>query len=371
MEFQISQLEWKSKESKKLDNKLHALCSYMAMFPPGLPRYFIKKYSVEGDTVLDPFSGRGTTVLESCLLNRIGIGNDRNPLAYLLTKTKSNLPSKKRVLSRINDLEKKYNQFGMNINIRHESRNIKMLFYPETLRQLIFFKKELDWNKKNVDSLIAAMITGIIHGNSENYLSISMPNTFSMSPNYIRKFVKDNNLQRPKRNVFLILKTVLDRRYKDNLPTKKGEAYNLDVKNIYPVKDSSVDLIITSPPYTKVIRYGQFNWIRLWFLDKIAKDVDGKLFFTQSMDRYCQFMFDTLKELKRVLKPTKKLILVIGDVKEKNLSEKVWLNCAKPLGFKLIEEIDDVIEDDKKVSKIWGEKRGNATKIDRILVLEK
>src|SRR3989344_8890415 len=97
--------EWKNLP-KNMDHPMHAICSYMAMFPASLPYVFINKYSRRGDTVLDPFSGRGTTVLESCLMGRRGIGNDRNPLAYLLTRAKSNVPSKKRLLKRIYELEK-------------------------------------------------------------------------------------------------------------------------------------------------------------------------------------------------------------------------------------------------------------------------
>ena len=58
--------EWK-RYPKNMNNKLHSLCSYMAMFPPSVPHYFIKRYSEEGEVVLDPFSGRGTTILESVL----------------------------------------------------------------------------------------------------------------------------------------------------------------------------------------------------------------------------------------------------------------------------------------------------------------
>ena len=79
---------------KNMGNQLHTICSYMAMFPPSLPSYFIKKYSKENDVVFDPFSGRGTTVLEACLMNRIGLGNDINPLASLLSKAKANVPHK-------------------------------------------------------------------------------------------------------------------------------------------------------------------------------------------------------------------------------------------------------------------------------------
>ena len=41
------------------------LQSYMAMFPPALPHYFIRRFTKPGDIVLDPFSGRGTTAVKA------------------------------------------------------------------------------------------------------------------------------------------------------------------------------------------------------------------------------------------------------------------------------------------------------------------
>ena len=49
---------------------------------------FIARYSRPGDVVLDPFSGRGTTPLQACAEGRIGVGNDLNPFAHLLTAAK-------------------------------------------------------------------------------------------------------------------------------------------------------------------------------------------------------------------------------------------------------------------------------------------
>jgi site-specific DNA-methyltransferase (adenine-specific) len=346
----------------------------MAMFPPSVPHHFIDRYSNEGDIILDPFSGRGTTVLEASFMNRTGIGNDKNPLAYLLTKAKSNVPQKGRIISKINQLEREFDP--LIINIEEENRNIKMIYSKSTLKQLVFLKNRLNWERSNVDAFITGMILGILHGNSETYLSVGMPNTFSMSPSYVRKYIKEHKLKKPNKNVFEILRKKLDRCYQR--PDKKGIAYNHDVRNMFRIRDSSVHLIITSPPYTRVIRYGEFNWIRLWFLGKIGKEVDTKLFFSQSTDKYSVFITDALKEMKRVLKPRGKAVLVIGDVKDReskkvyNLAEIVWERCAKPLGFKLAKPIiADVVSDDTKVSKIWGEKKGNATKIDRILILQK
>lgn len=368
-----SACEWKGLP-KNMNNPLHTICSYMAMFPPCVPNYFIKKYSKEGQVVLDPFSGRGTTVLEACLLNRTGIGNDKNPLAYLLTKAKASTPHRGRILGRIGTLEREFNPDL--INIEDVDQNIRMIFSDQTLKQLLFLKNNLKWRTRSADAFIAAMILGVMHGSSEGYLSLSMPNTFSMAPNYVKNYIREHKLERPNRDVFYVLRNKLERCYQK--PPLKGRALSQDARKMSKVMSNSIDLVVTSPPYTRVIRYGQFNWIRLWFLGKTGKDVDKKLFFSQSIPRYSEFMSGILREIKRVVKINGKIVLVIGDVKDRekdvvyNLAEIVWKNCAEPLGFKLVEPIQaDVISDGSKVSRIWGETRGNATKVDRVLVLER
>jgi DNA modification methylase len=50
-----------------------------APFPEELPRRLIKLYSFEGDTVLDPFLGSGTTALAAVKLRRKAIGYEVNP----------------------------------------------------------------------------------------------------------------------------------------------------------------------------------------------------------------------------------------------------------------------------------------------------
>lgn len=45
-----------------------------APFPEELPKRCIKMFSYIGDTILDPFSGSGTTVITAAKNNRKGIG---------------------------------------------------------------------------------------------------------------------------------------------------------------------------------------------------------------------------------------------------------------------------------------------------------
>ncbi len=59
---------------------------YRGNFAPQIPRNIIMRYSNPGDIVLDPMVGGGTTMIESKLLNRVGIGFDINPDAVELTR---------------------------------------------------------------------------------------------------------------------------------------------------------------------------------------------------------------------------------------------------------------------------------------------
>lgn len=55
------------------------------MYPYQVPENLIKEFTSEGDIVSDPFSGRGTTILEARISNRRSIGIDLNPLAYIFS----------------------------------------------------------------------------------------------------------------------------------------------------------------------------------------------------------------------------------------------------------------------------------------------
>ena len=91
--------------SPRWGHSMHTMCSYHGMFPARLANYFVQKYSKVGDVVLDPFSGRGTTVLQARMSGRQIIGNDLSPLAYVLTRAKADPPSWLSVMKAVDDLE--------------------------------------------------------------------------------------------------------------------------------------------------------------------------------------------------------------------------------------------------------------------------
>lgn len=74
---------WEGKKEVLPSNVLHRSpvahnTGHSAAFPEWLPEFFIKLFTDEGDVVLDPFSGSGTTTRVAQKLQRIGVGIEIN-----------------------------------------------------------------------------------------------------------------------------------------------------------------------------------------------------------------------------------------------------------------------------------------------------
>ena len=218
--------------------------------PAALAHAFIARYSRSGDVVLDPFSGRGTTPLQACAEGRIGVGNDLNPFAHLLTASKVDPASPAEARTRLAALRLAWNAdsagwlssaervllrpahpaswvptagSGRGPSDHDESvpDEVALAFHQRTLAQLLFVRSSLRLAEPT-DRFLAAALTGILHGKSASYLSELMPNTFSMAPRYVREFAARTHFQSPARDVFDCLALKLDRLYRQPRPRRAG-----------------------------------------------------------------------------------------------------------------------------------------------------
>lgn len=67
----------------------HSIHPYPCKFIPQIPNTLIQELSSIGDTVIDPFAGSGTTLVEALRLGRNAIGIDANPLSEIICRVKS------------------------------------------------------------------------------------------------------------------------------------------------------------------------------------------------------------------------------------------------------------------------------------------
>ncbi|HUP54812.1 MAG TPA: DNA methyltransferase [Methylomirabilota bacterium] len=403
--------EWKTQQ-RLWGHSFHPMCSYLASFPAALTHAFIARYSRPGDVVLDPFSGRGTTPLQACAEGRIGVGNDLNPFAHLLTASKVRPATRAATTTRLTQLRLAWYaeaapwlalgqrvfadpgttavpQAGSgSVTGEHERvpAEVALAFHPDTLAQLLFVRTSLDLEDRT-DAFLAAAITGILHGKSASYLSELMPNTFSMAPRYVREFAARTEFVSPRRDVFDGLAAKLDRLFRQPPPPIEGIALLGDARDVAPRAQEALRergrpelarLVVTSPPYLRVVKYGYYNWLRTWFLGFDARAIDATLDDAHHREPYLAFLRDVLAGLRPVLADDAVVVLVIGDVETDRgrpirgaigLAERVWERAAEPEGYRLAGIALDDVAAGRKMTKLWGPEAGQATKTDRILVL--
>lgn len=74
---------------RKVNESPHTFYKYPARFAPSFAREVIQAFSTEGELVLDPFCGGGTTLLEAMSLGRRAVGIDVSTLATFISRAKT------------------------------------------------------------------------------------------------------------------------------------------------------------------------------------------------------------------------------------------------------------------------------------------
>jgi len=270
-------------------NRLHALCPYFAMFPESFVAEQVSSHTKPGDIIFDPFSGRGTTVLQSLLMGRRAIALDINPVAYCISRAKADVPPLCDVLDEIAALESAYKNADAEAleAIRCGlPRFYRRAFYHSTLRELLFLRASLKWRVNPVHCFISALALGCLHGEKGKpfqYFSNQMPRTISTKPDYSVRYWEAHNLWPERRKVFSTLRRRAAYRLCGDVPKLRGEVKMGDARDgakHFPHLQTSAAMVLTSPPYLDVTSYEEDQWLRMWFLGyperpsyrKISKD---------------------------------------------------------------------------------------------------
>jgi len=359
-------------------SSLHEI-AYRACFKPQLPRFFINLMTKKGDSVYDPFSGRGTTAIEASLLSRNVVANDINPLSKILTKPRFFIPTINEVIDRFKLIKIDYNNKA--------DIDLSMFYHPKTESEIVSLKKYLldrEKTKKSdyIDAWIKMVATNRLTGHSTGFFSVyTLPPNQAISAERQRKINIKRNQIPEYRNVFAIiirksqnLLKDIDGQTKQKLQ-KIGERAKFiikDARDTKEIKSNSIQLTVTSPPFLDIVQYSQDNWLRCWFNNIDAEKIEKNITMSKNIDEWSSVMQDVFQELFRITKKGGWVAFEVGEIKNKKIKLEEFV---VPLGVNVGFKIQGIMINEQiftKTSNIWGVRNNDkGTNTNRIVIFKK
>ena len=349
-------------------HSLHEI-SYRACFKPQVPRFFVERLTAPGDSVFDPFMGRGTTPIEAALLGRRALGSDLNPVAQTLAAPRVSPPTLTQIETRLREIEL--------LTAPPQNEELLVFFERQTLAELeewkrYFHARRAQGDFDKVDAWLEMVAANRLTGHSPGFFSV-----YTMPPNQAvslqsQRVINQKRAQTPTYRATRELVARKSRRLlrdevcASDLPHQiwTGAADNVDLP------DDSVDLIVTSPPFLDVVDYKLDNWLRAWFCGHDLSAVP--LWQTRDLEQWRSWMTRAFAEWYRVLKVDGTLCFEVGEVAAREVRLEIEAaNIGNEVGFK-IECVLINAQEFTKTAHLWGVTNGaRGTNSNRVVVLRK
>jgi hypothetical protein len=149
-------------------NRWAGVGPYYAMMPTSFALQQIKRFTNQGDVVLDPFCGRGTVPFAAAALGRSFFGIEIFPVGWVYSAAKYKPASQARVEKRLEEIAK------LKPSLLEDSEFFRMAYAPQTLRFLCAARQYLDWQDNHVDRTLMALILICLHDKEDAGLSNQM-----------------------------------------------------------------------------------------------------------------------------------------------------------------------------------------------------
>jgi DNA modification methylase len=355
----------------------HNFHSFPAKFPPQLPRKFIVGLTAPGDVVLDPMTGSGTTIVEALIAGRYGIGVDIDPLALAVSRVKSTPVSEAQVGQVGSDLLRraahasrhKRGELDELYRTRwdHETRRfIEYWFAAETRVELVALVREIEGiAEPDLRSFFQIALSAIIITKSGGVsLALDLAHTRPHRARIVADSAGNTASSQSLSHTALGRARVHTKRLRSALGefgrrlqtnTKGLRALSLartitsitagDAQAL-PLRDASVDLIVTSPPYASnaidYMRAHKFSLVWMGYPvaalgERRKRYIGGEAMAGTALEalpertasvveditqldkkkgrvlhRYYSEMTRSLREMLRVLKPGRAAVVVVG-----------------------------------------------------------
>ena len=363
---------WTSQQ--RAGHSLHEV-SYRACFKPQLPHFFISRLTQPGDVVYDPFSGRGTTVIEAALHGRVPRGCDVSPISQALAWPRLLPPTIDEVRDRLDSLDLRWSMLP---------EDLLTFYHPETLAELCairsyFIERRETGAFDRVDDWLRMVTLNRLTGHSPGFLSVyTLPPNQAVSVDSQRKINARRRQTPPRRDLraIVVRKSAQLLRDVDDATRRRlrdaGERGHFQLGSCLDTfwDEGCVQLIVTSPPFLDVVDYASDNWLRGWLSGLDVRDVP--LAVHRRIDDWRAFVQQAFHQFARLLRPRGFVAFEVGEVRGGRVRlEDTVIPCGVAAG---LVPVCVVVNQQRftKTANIWGVRNNEkGTNSNRIVVFQR
>lgn len=248
---------------------VHGLHEYKGKFNPQVVRSLFNIFGIkEGDSILDPFCGSGTTLIEAAHAGVSANGTDINPLASLIANTKIRALNVRStdLENSFNELIKSYQKELKAFKINKEDVRINYLadwFPEEVLIQLEFLYLKTECLSPEIQSIVRIIVSNLLRD-----YSLQEPKDLRIRR---RKtpLPKIPFLEALASEVRSFLSNLRGFQLKFGLIDSSNQAWNQDIRKSHE-NLKLYDFALTSPPYATALPYIDTQRLSLVWLNLIT-----------------------------------------------------------------------------------------------------
>lgn len=368
--------------ANEADYATHSIHPYPAKFLLHYPRLFIRFFSTEGDLVVDPMCGSGSTLIEACLQNRRAYGVDIDPIAALISRV-AITPISERVLRNyerdlFREIESRVargDAANVELPTDEDFPNAMLWFREDILRELVLIR----------DIILGFEADHALRDFALLCLSAIVKQVSNADPRDIFPERDKENPVRERRDVIAELR----RAFYDNRirvvefservrGESRGKVHQGDARNI-DLPGGVAKLVFTSPPYAYAMDYARVHQLSMLLFVMNNQDLrayrrryigtdrvsvtsplgsfDGFEFARGEIEsvhnhsrklgvilyNYFLDMHKVTEECKRILRPGGHLIYIIGNSTVRGThfrTDEVLAGVCEGLGLKVVDRLE-------------------------------
>lgn len=311
----------------RIDRYTHLIHSYPAKLLAHIPYFFLSNdyFSKKGDTILDPFCGTGTVLLEANLASRKALGADANPLARLIASVKTKKLDENKL-------------YGILKTIIHRAKLFRKVEYPNVVNRDFWFSSKTQFQLAKIRRAISELPNDdykaffeICFSNCIKKVSFADPRIavpVKLNPDRFEKHSEHYNKVKNRLSELdtidviskfnsVCLENISRIKKLSCIPTEISTKIISDnactlttsLGDSTIVENGSVDMILTSPPYAGAQKYIRSSSLNLGWLGLTEKE-SLKILDQKSIGRE-NYLLSELKEIKTDIKNADKLLEIL------------------------------------------------------------